>query len=663
MDTSISRVKNTVHSGKTTEDVCADRESSDSRKEGIDEKLPEDVALEHQIGTGDEDVLTVEATASTDPKTSATRSETDLGASGDSHNKDSAATKSLIGKENFRLPDKRPKRKSARTPATSSQSEPSVSTRSLRSKTTSSSTESLVYGRAASTPIKSATNLTFGDLNLSAIHSADDSQKSVRKRSVGWAMLGSKVAGLCCRVAGASQALLAQRSSHTIWYPDAKFERQFKTAGTMGKLWMSEKYDEYDKAIGLDKLEKLLYERPVFSDSYEGKHREKQLENMILNFGPQHPAAHGVLRLVLKLEGEVIIKAIPHIGLLHRATEKLIEHKTYTQALPYFDRLDYVSMMCNEQGFALAVEKLLGIDIPPRAKYIRTLFAELTRIQNHVMGITTHALDIGAMTPFFWMFEEREKMFEFSERVSGARMHVNYIRPGGVAWDLPIGLMDDIYDWAVKFPERIDELEDMLTENRIWKARTVDIGLVSAADALNWGFTGVMVRGSGIKQDVRKTQPYEVYDQLEFDVPIGTKGDCYDRYLCRVEEMRQSLHIIHQCLNKMPAGEIKVDDHKVVPPKRAEMKDSMESLIHHFKFFTEGFQVPPGATYVPIEAPKGEFGVYLVADGTSKPYRCYIRAPGFPHLAAIHDICYMSLIADVVAVIGTLDIVFGEVDR
>ncbi|VDM74350.1 unnamed protein product [Strongylus vulgaris] len=407
---------------------------------------------------------------------------------------------------------------------------------------------------------------------------------------LGWAMLGSKVVGICCRVAGASQALLAQRSSHTIWYPDAN-------AGGMGKLWMSEKYDEYDKAIGLDKLEKLAYEMPVFSDSYEGKHREKQLENMILNFGPQHPAAHGV-----------VIKAIPHIGLLHRGTEKLIEYKTYTQALPYFDRLDYVSMMCNEQGFALAVEKLLGIDIPPRAKYIRTMFAELTRLQNHIMGITTHALDVGAMTPFFWMFEEREKLFEFSERVSGARMHVNYFRPGGVAWDLPLGLMDDIYDWAIKFPERIDELEDMLTENRIWKARTIDIGIVSAADALNWGFSGVMVRASGIKQDVRKTQPYEVYDQMEFD-------------------------------------------------------DSMESLIHHFKFYTEGFQVPPGATYVPIEAPKGEFGVYLVADGTSKPYRCYIRAPGFAHLAAMHDICYMSLIADVVAVIGTLDIVFGEVDR
>lgn len=311
----------------------------------------------------------------------------------------------------------------------------------------------------------------------------------------------------------------------------------------------------------------------------------------------------------------------------------------------------------------MAVEKLLGIDIPTRAKYIRTLMGELTRIQNHIMGITTHALDVGAMTPFFWMFEEREKLFEFSERVSGARMHANYVRPGGVAWDLPIGLMDDIYDWAIKFPERIDELEDMLTENRIWKARTIDIGLVSAADALNWGFSGVMVRGSGIKQDVRKTEPYDAYADMEFDVPIGTKGDCYDRYLCRIEEMRQSLNIVHQCLNKMPAGEIKVDDHKVVPPKRAEMKENMESLIHHFKFFTEGFQVPPGATYVPIEAPKGEFGVYLVADGTGKPYRCFIRAPGFAHLAAIHDVCYMSLIADIVAVIGTMDIVFGEVDR
>ncbi|KAE9554859.1 hypothetical protein FO519_001974 [Halicephalobus sp. NKZ332] len=454
------------------------------------------------------------------------------------------------------------------------------------------------------------------------------------------------------------------RRTSTIWYPDAKFERDFKTGGQIGFSYLPNKTtDETAKALGLDKLIRFMEELPSFSDDVGGMPREKALENMILNFGPQHPAAHGVLRLVLKLEGEIVIKAIPHIGLLHRATEKLIEHKTYTQALPYFDRLDYVSMMVNEQAFALAIEKLLGIDIPPRAKFIRTLFGELTRIQNHIMGVSTHALDVGAMTPFFWLFEEREKLFEFSERASGARMHANYVRPGGVAWDIPIGMLDDIYDWAVKFPERIDELEDMLTENRIWKQRTIDIGLVSASDALNWGFSGVMVRGSGIKWDVRKTQPYDAYDQVEFDIPIGTKGDCYDRYLCRVEEMRQSLRIIHQCLNKMPAGEVRVDDNKVVQPKRAEMKSSMESLIHHFKFFTEGFQVPPGATYVPVEAPKGEFGVYLVADGTSKPYRCFIRAPGFAHLAATHNVCYMSLVADVVAVIGTMDIVFGEVDR
>lgn len=458
-------------------------------------------------------------------------------------------------------------------------------------------------------------------------------------------------------------ALQSKRGSHTIWYPDAEFQRRFKAGGTLGLMDLRGDGSQYSKEIKLDAAEKLMASQPVFSDIYTGKMREKVLENMILNFGPQHPAAHGVLRLVMKLEGEVVIKAMPHIGLLHRATEKLIEYKTYTQALPYFDRLDYVSMMCNESGFALATEKLLGIDVPPRAKFVRTLMYELTRLQNHIMGITTHALDVGAMTPLFWMFEEREKLFEFTERVSGARMHANYVRPGGVAWDLPLGWMDDVYDWCQKFPERIDELEDMLTENRIWKARTVDIGIVAAHDALNWGFSGVMLRGSGIKWDVRKSQPYDAYDQVEFDVPVGTKGDCYDRYLCRVEEMRQSLRIILQCLNKMPPGEIKVDDHKIVPPKRAEMKESMESLIHHFKYFTEGFQVPPGATYVPIEAPKGEFGVYLIADGKSKPYRCYIRAPGFAHLSKIHDICYMSLIADVVAVIGTLDLVFGEVDR
>ncbi|PAV69865.1 hypothetical protein WR25_26085 isoform A [Diploscapter pachys] len=451
--------------------------------------------------------------------------------------------------------------------------------------------------------------------------------------------------------------------SHTIWFPDAKFERQYKPS-TLGMVWSPGTASaQYKDDLGISKLEKWVAESPRRDDQASGKYREARYENMMLNFGPQHPAAHGVLRLMLELEGEVVMRAIPHIGLLHRATEKLIEYKTYTQALPYFDRLDYVSMMVNEQAWSLAVEKLLGIEVPPRAKWIRTLFGELTRIQNHIMGITTHALDIGAMTPFFWMFEEREKLFEFSERVSGARMHANYVRPGGVAWDLPIGIMDDIYDWATKFPARIDELEDMLTENRIWKARTIDIGLVSASDALNWGFSGVMVRGSGIKQDVRLTQPYDAYDQVEFDVPVGTKGDCYDRYLCRVEEMRQSLNIIHQCLNKMPAGEVRVDDNKVSPPRRAEMKESMEALIHHFKFFTEGFQVPPGTTYVPVEAPKGEFGVYLVADGTSKPYRCYIRAPGFAHLAMVHDVVFMSLIADVVAVIGTMDLVFGEVDR
>jgi len=367
--------------------------------------------------------------------------------------------------------------------------------------------------------------------------------------------------------------------------------------------------------------------------------------------------------LVLELEGEIVLKADPHIGLLHRATEKLCEYKTYTQALPYMDRLDYVSMMCNEQAFALAVEKLLGIDIPPRAKWIRTLFGEITRIKNHIMGVTTHALDVGAMTPFFWLFEEREKLFEFYERASGARMHANYVRPGGVAWDIPLGLMDDIYDWAIRFPQRLDEMEDVLTESRVWKARLVDIGVVSAEDALNWGFSGVMLRGSGIKWDLRKVQPYDAYDQVDFDVPVGIKGDCYDRYLIRVEEMRQSLRIIEQCLNKMPKGDVKVGDYKVVPPPRSMMKESMEALIHHFKLFSEGFQVPPGCTYTAIEAPKGEFGVYMVADGTSKPYRCYLRAPGFAHLAATQYIAPLHFLADVVAIIGTLDVVFGEVDR
>lgn len=390
---------------------------------------------------------------------------------------------------------------------------------------------------------------------------------------------------------------------------------------------------------------------------------EKQIRNLSLNFGPQHPAAHGVLRLILELDGETVMRADPHIGLLHRGTEKLIEYKTYTQALPYFDRLDYVSMMCNEQCYSLAVEKLLNIDIPLRAKYIRTLFAEITRILNHIMAVGTHALDIGAMTPFFWLFEEREKMMEFYERVSGARMHAAYVRPGGVSQDMPLGLMDDIYEFASKFGERLDEVEDLLTTNRIWVQRTEDIGVVSAEDALNYGFSGVMLRGSGIKWDLRKSQPYDAYHLVEFDVPIGTKGDCYDRYLCRIEEMRQSLRIIDQCLNQMPAGEVKTDDAKISTPSRAEMKDSMEALIHHFKLFTQGYQVPPGSTYTAIEAPKGEFGVYLVSDGSSRPYRCKIKAPGFAHLAALEKVGRNHMLADIVAIIGTLDVVFGEIDR
>ncbi|XP_031568922.1 NADH-ubiquinone oxidoreductase 49 kDa subunit-like [Actinia tenebrosa] len=390
---------------------------------------------------------------------------------------------------------------------------------------------------------------------------------------------------------------------------------------------------------------------------------EKMVTNMTINFGPQHPAAHGVLRLVLELDGEVVVRADPHIGLLHRATEKLIEYKTYLQALPYFDRLDYVSMMTNEQAYSLAVERLLNIEIPERAKWIRVLFGEITRILNHIMGVTTHALDVGAMTPFFWMFEEREKLMEFYERVSGARLHAAYVRPGGVSQDMPLGLMDDIYEFIEKFPQRLDEVEEMLTNNRIWKQRTVDVGVISAEDALAYGMSGVMLRGSGIKWDLRKTQPYDAYDKVDFDVPIGKNGDCFDRYLIRMEEMRQSLDIILQCLNKMPPGEIKVDDAKISPPKRREMKESMEALIHHFKLYTEGYQVPAGGTYTAIEAPKGEFGVYLVADGTSKPYRCKIKAPGFAHLAGLDHISRGHMLADVVAIIGTLDVVFGEVDR
>jgi NADH dehydrogenase (ubiquinone) Fe-S protein 2 len=389
----------------------------------------------------------------------------------------------------------------------------------------------------------------------------------------------------------------------------------------------------------------------------------QELKSFSLNFGPQHPAAHGVLRLVLELNGEVVERADPHIGLLHRGTEKLIETKNYLQALPYFDRLDYVSMMAQEHAYSLAVESLLQCEIPVRAQYIRVIFAEITRILNHLLAITTHALDVGALTPFLWGFEEREKLMEFYERVSGARLHAAYIRPGGVDQDLPVGLLDDIYTFIVQFSARVDELEELLTGNRIWKERLVDIGVVSAEEALNHGFTGVMVRGSGISWDLRKNQPYEIYESISFDVPIGLNGDCYDRYLIRIHEMRQSIRILNQCINLIESGPVKTENNKVVPPTRAHMKHSMESLIHHFKLFSEGFVVPQGSIYRAVEAPKGEFGVFLVSDGTNKPYRCRIRSPGFFHLQGLDFMSKGHMIADVVTIIGTQDIVFGEVDR
>jgi NADH dehydrogenase (ubiquinone) Fe-S protein 2 len=389
----------------------------------------------------------------------------------------------------------------------------------------------------------------------------------------------------------------------------------------------------------------------------------KNLKNFTINFGPQHPAAHGVLRLILELDGEIIKRADPHIGLLHRGTEKLIEYKTYTQALPYFDRLDYVSMMCQEHTFSLAVEKIGNINIPERAKFIRVLFAELTRILNHLLAIGCHALDVGAMTPFFWLFEEREKLMEFYERVSGARMHAAYIRPGGVSSDIPSGLLDDIFIFISQFSVRLDEMEEMLTGNRIWKERLINVGIVSAKTAINWGFSGVMLRGSGIPWDLRKTQTYENYSEFDFDIPIGVSGDCFDRYVIRIEEMRQSLNIIKQCIDKIPNGPIKYLDDKITPPSRTELKRSMESVIHHFKIFSEGYILPHGETYMYTEAPKGEFGVYLISNKTEKPYRCKIKAPGFGHLQALNHMSCGHMIADVVTIIGTQDIVFGEVDR
>ena len=410
-------------------------------------------------------------------------------------------------------------------------------------------------------------------------------------------------------------------------------------------------------------------ENPIIrsSDHLASDHLDIQQETQIrpytMNFGPQHPAAHGVLRLVLEMEGEIVERADPHVGLLHRGTEKLIEYKTYTQATPYFDRLDYVSPMNQEHAFALATEKLLGITVPERGQYIRVLFCELTRILNHILNITTFALDVGAITPALWGFEEREKGMEFYDRVCGARLHANYIRPGGVAMDMPAGLAEDMWEWTETFPKFLSDLDALLTDNRIFKQRTVDIGVASADEAIAWGFSGPMLRGSGVAWDLRKSQPYDVYAKMDFDVPVGKTGDCYARYLVRMAEMSESLKIMRQCLKELPGGPVRVNDYKVTPPPRAEMKNSMEALIHHFKLYTEGFHVPAGETYTAVEAPKGEFGVYLVSDGSNKPYRCHIRAPGFAHLAALDFLSRGHMLADVVSNIGSMDIVFGEIDR
>ena len=389
----------------------------------------------------------------------------------------------------------------------------------------------------------------------------------------------------------------------------------------------------------------------------------KEIKNFTMNFGPQHPAAHGVLRLVLEMDGEVIERADPHVGLLHRGTEKLIEHKTYLQALPYFDRLDYVSPMNQEHAWALSIEKSLGITVPRRAQYIRVLYCEIGRILNHLLNLTTFAIDVGAMTPLLWGFEEREQLMGFYERACGARLHAAYFRPGGVHQDLPDGLLDEISQWAAKFPSFIDDLEMLLTDNRIFKQRTVDIGVISEDEALDLGMTGPCLRATGIAWDLRKAQPYDVYPEIEFDVPVGKTGDCYARYLVRVEEMRQSLRIIDQCISKMPLGPALAENNKVTPPKRSEMKNSMEALIHHFKLYTEGFHVPEGESYTAVEAPKGEFGVYVVADGSNRPYRCKIRAPGFYFMAAMDHLSRGHMLADSVAIIGSLDVVFGEIDR
>lgn len=399
------------------------------------------------------------------------------------------------------------------------------------------------------------------------------------------------------------------------------------------------------------------------AESYAGTDSDPTIKTMTINFGPQHPAAHGVLRMVMEMDGEVIERLDPHIGLLHRGTEKLIETKTYLQAIPYFDRLDYVAPMSQEHAFVLAAEKLLGIAPPPRGQYMRVLFAEISRILNHLLNVPAYALDVGAMTPMLWAFEEREKLMEFYEGVCGARLHAAFFRVGGVHQDMPGPMAEKIQAWADGFPKFMDDMETLLTENRIFKQRSVDIGIISADDAMAWGMSGPVLRGSGVAWDLRKSRPYDVYEMLEFDIPVGRNGDCYSRYLVRVAEMRQSLAIIRQCLEQMPQGPVMTDDGKIAPPRRSDMKRSMEAMIHHFKLYTEGFHVPEGEVYSAVEAPKGEFGVYLVSDGGNRPYRCKIRAPGFAHLQAMDHVCKGHMLADSVAILGAFDIVFGEIDR
>ncbi len=400
----------------------------------------------------------------------------------------------------------------------------------------------------------------------------------------------------------------------------------------------------------------------VFNDAQTG---EQRIRNFNINFGPQHPAAHGVLRMVLELDGEIVERVDPHIGLLHRGTEKLMESRTYLQNLPYFDRLDYVAPMNQEHAWCLAIETLTGVEVPRRASLIRVLFCEIGRVLNHLLNVTTQALDVGALTPPLWGFEEREKLMVFYERACGARLHAAYFRPGGVHQDLPQKLVDDISTWADEFPEKLDDIEGLLTENRIFKQRNVNIAVVSEDDIFDWGFSGVMVRGSGLPWDLRRAQPYECYDEFDFQIPIGKNGDCYDRYLCRMLEMRESVKIIHQCVAKLNEckGEPVIAKGKITPPRRDEMKTSMEALIHHFKLYTEGFHVPEGEVYAAVEAPKGEFGVYLVSDGSNKPYKAKLRAPGYPHLQAMDYLCKGHQLADVSAILGSLDIVFGEIDR